>query len=74
MKEKTQGERRVEKDKGLVYEVSWRASPQKLTKKKTGMSPVAGKGMRFTEREMRVEDEKEIEGGERRKKAKSLHA
>lgn len=33
MKEKTQGERRVEKDKGLVYEVSWRASPQKLKKK-----------------------------------------
>lgn len=42
----------MEKDKGLVHDVSWRAGSQKSTKeekKKNGMSLVAGKGMSFTE-------------------------
>lgn len=43
----------MEKDKGLVYDVSWRAGSQKSTKEKknkeNGMSLVAGKGMSFTE-------------------------
>ena len=33
MKEKAEGERRVEKDKDFVYDVSWSSSPQNSTKK-----------------------------------------
>lgn len=51
MKERTQGERRLEKDKGLVYDVSWRARNRQKKEEKTGMSVVAGKRLRFTERE-----------------------
>lgn len=51
MKERTQGERRLEKDKGLVHDVSWRARNRQKKKEKTGMSEVAGKRMRFTERQ-----------------------
>lgn len=68
MKEKTRGEWKVEKDKGLVYEASWRSSPKKWTKNRY----VSGSRKRdevYRERgyemEMRVEDKKEMEGGNR---------
>lgn len=77
MKDNTQEEQRVEKDKGLVYEDSSRASPPKLQKNRyvTGsweQDEVYRKGI--YEKEMRVEDENKIEGGNGgRKRGSFMH-
>ena len=42
MKEKAEGERRVEKDKDFVYDVSWSSSPQNLKKKQKKNRYVTG--------------------------------